>query len=216
MPLGHLHKIHPPTILAVFGRVKAVLVLKQNHLTIMPFLRPHNDILCHIAPRPRIVLVDYEVHRNTVRPVALVYRRNTYVPDLGGKMLQRICQVPVELELKQENLLAMYRGKLAEQFVAQELLAKNGSELFYWARDVRSSSAEVDYLTVRKGNIYPVEIKSGAAGSLKSLHLMLEKYQNCPQGLVLYSGTYKELPEQKLTFMPLYCAATISDYTHRV
>lgn len=31
--------------------------------------------------------------------------------------------VPVELELKQEHLLAMYRGKLAEQFVAQELPA---------------------------------------------------------------------------------------------
>jgi len=129
--------------------------------------------------------------------------------DIG--LLQRLCQVPVELELKQENLLAMYRGKLAEQFVAQEILAKNSSGLFYWARDVRGSSAEVDYLAVRKGNIYPVEVKSGASGSLKSLHLMLEKYQNCPQGLVLYSGIYKELPEQKLTFMPLYCATIISD-----
>ena len=129
--------------------------------------------------------------------------------DIG--LLQRICQVPAELELKQENLLAMYRGKLAEQFVAQEMLVKNSSELFYWARDVRGSSAEVDYLAVRQGIIYPVEVKSGASGSLKSLHLMLEKYQNCPQGLVLYSGTYKELPEQKLIFMPLYCAAIISD-----
>ena len=129
--------------------------------------------------------------------------------DIG--LLQRICQIPAELELKQENLLAMYRGKLAEQFVAQEMLAKNSSELFYWARDVRGSSAEVDYLAIRQGNIYPVEVKSGAGGSLKSLHLMLEKYQNCPQGLVLYSGTYKELPEQKLIFMPLYCAAIISD-----
>ena len=105
----------------------------------------------------------------------------------------------------------MYRGKLAEQFVAQEIIAKNCSELFYWARDVRGSSAEVDYLAVRNGNIYPVEVKSGASGSLKSLHIMLAKYQNCPQGLVLYSGTYKELPEQKLTFMPLYCATIISD-----
>ncbi|MHC4292557.1 MAG: ATP-binding protein [Planctomycetota bacterium] len=129
--------------------------------------------------------------------------------DIG--LLQRLCQVPVELELKQENLLAMYRGILAEQFVAQELLAKNNAELFYWSRDVRSSSAEVDYLAVRNGMIYPIEVKSGAGGSLKSLHLLLKKYKNCPLGIVLYSGIYKELPEQKLTFMPLYCAATISD-----
>ncbi|MHC4386405.1 MAG: ATP-binding protein [Planctomycetota bacterium] len=129
--------------------------------------------------------------------------------DIG--LLQRLCQVPVELELKQENLLAMYRGILAEQFVAQELLAKNNAELFYWSRDVRSSSAEVDYLAIRNGMIYPIEVKSGAGGSLKSLHLLLKKYKNCPLGIVLYSGIYKELPEQKLTFMPLYCAATISD-----
>ena len=129
--------------------------------------------------------------------------------DIG--LLQRLCQVPVELELKEENLLAMYRGKLAEQFVAQEMLAKTSSELFYWAREERGSNAEIDYLAVRQGNIYPVEVKSGSGGSLRSLHMMLEKYQNCPQGLVLYSSTYKELPEQKLTFMPLYCAATITE-----
>ena len=129
--------------------------------------------------------------------------------DIG--LLQRLCQVPVELELKEENLLAMYRGKLAEQFVAQEILAKTDSELYYWSREERSSNAEVDYLVVRQGNIYPVEVKSGAGGSMKSLHLMLEKYPNCPQGLVLYSGIYKELPKQKLIFMPLYCAAGISD-----
>ena len=129
--------------------------------------------------------------------------------DIG--LLQRLCQVPVELELKQENLLAMYRGKLAEQFVAQELLAWHSSELFYWARDARGSNAEVDYLVVREGKIYPVEVKSGAGGSLRSLHLMLEKYPNCPQGLVLYSGPYRNLPEQKLVFLPLYSVAAIGD-----
>lgn len=129
--------------------------------------------------------------------------------DIG--LLQRLCQVPVNLELKEENLLAMYRGKLAEQFVAQELLAKTSSELFYWSRDARGSSAEVDLLAVRQGNIYPVEVKSGAGGSLKSLHMMLNRYPDCPHGIVLHGNTYKELPEQKLFFMPLYCASIISN-----
>lgn len=129
--------------------------------------------------------------------------------DIG--LFQRLCQIPSELELKERNLLAMYRGKLAEQFVAQEILAKTDSELFFWAREARSSSAEVDYLVVRQGVIYPVKVKSGAGGRMKSIHLLLENYRNCPHGLVLYSGTYKELPEQRLIFMPLYCAASISD-----
>ena len=127
--------------------------------------------------------------------------------DIG--LLQRLCQVPVDMELQQENLLAMYRGKLAEQFVAQELLAWHGSELFYWARDARGSSAEVDYLLVSEGKIYPIEVKSGSGGSLRSLHLMLDKYHNCPHGLVAYSGPYKERPEQKLVFLPLYAVAAI-------
>jgi predicted AAA+ superfamily ATPase len=80
-----------------------------------------------------------------------------------------------------EYLLAMYRGKLAEQFVAQELLAWHNSDLFYWSHEARSSTAEIDYLTVFEGNIYPIEVRSGAGGSLRSLHLMLEKYPNCPR-----------------------------------
>ena len=129
--------------------------------------------------------------------------------DIG--LLQRICQVPAELELQQDNMLAMYRGKLAEQFVAQELLAWHSSELYYWARDARGSNAEVDYLAVHESKIYPVEVKSGAGGSLRSLHLMLEKYPNCPYGLVLYDGTYKMRTEQKIMFLPLYSVAVIGN-----
>jgi len=129
--------------------------------------------------------------------------------DIG--LLQCLCQIPVDLELRQDDLLAMYRGKLAEQFVAQELIACHSSELFYWAREARGSNAEVDYLVVRDGRIVPVEVKSGAGGSLRSLHWMLDTYPNCPEGLVLYSGTYASLPEKRLTFLPLYYAACTGD-----
>ena len=135
----------------------------------------------------------------------------TAMLDIG--LLQRLCQVPVEMELKQENLLAMYRGKLAEQFVAQELLALQDTPLYYWAREVKGSNAEVDFLIVCNGNIYPVEVKSGASGSLKSLHLMLKIFPDCPGGIVLYSGAYKELPDQKLTFLPLYNVSSLCDHT---
>ena len=106
--------------------------------------------------------------------------------------------------------------KLAEQFVAQELLALQDSSLFYWARDARGSSAEVNYLFVANGKIYPLEVKSGKGGSLRSLHLMLKKYPDCPKGLVFYNGEHKVLAEQKLEFLPLYSIASIGgqDYIH--
>ncbi|HAS84066.1 MAG TPA: nuclease [Verrucomicrobia bacterium] len=129
--------------------------------------------------------------------------------DIG--LMQNLCQVPVDLEWREDDLLAMYRGKLAEQFVAQEMVASHASELFYWAREARGSNAEVDYLAVRQGRILPVEVKSGAGGSLRSLHLMLDTYPNCPEGIVLYSGTYAHRPEQRLTFLPLYFAGGLGE-----
>ena len=135
----------------------------------------------------------------------------TAMLDIG--LLQRLCQVPVEMELKQEDLLAIYRGKLAEQFVAQELLALNDAQIYYWSREAKSSNAEVDFLAVCKGNIYPVEVKSGAGGSLKSLHLMLKTFPDCPGGIVFYSGVYKELPDQRLSFLPLYNVSALCDYS---
>ncbi|MDX9793851.1 MAG: AAA family ATPase [Kiritimatiellia bacterium] len=128
--------------------------------------------------------------------------------DIG--LMQRLCQVPIDTEIRQTDLLAIYRGKLAEQFVAQEMLATGSGELFYWSRERRASNAEVDYLLVRNGRIYPVEVKSGAAGALRSLHLMLQTYPGSPAGLVLSSRCYSQLTEQKLIFLPLYCAASLN------
>ena len=57
----------------------------------------------------------------------------------------------------------------------------------------------------------PVEVKSGTGGTLRSLHLMLGAYPHCADGVVLYSGTWSRLPEQRLTFVPLYYAGSIGD-----
>jgi hypothetical protein len=90
------------------------------------------------------------------------------------------------------------------------MLASGEGELFYWARDARGSSAEVDYLSVRGGKIHPVEVKSGESGSLRSLHLFLKNYPNCPTGIILSSRPPAMLAEQQLRFLPLYFAGQLS------
>lgn len=127
--------------------------------------------------------------------------------DIG--LMQRLCQIPVAEEMLHSDLLNIYRGKLAEQFVAQELAVWNNSEVYYWARDARNSSAEVDFLTIKDKTIYPVEVKSGPSGKLKSLHLFLESY-NPPEGFVLYGGCSNRLENQKISFLPLYATSYIS------
>ncbi len=124
--------------------------------------------------------------------------------DVG--LWQNLCGMKSEAEHAKSDLLDLYAGALAEQFVGQELLVSQGSELHFWAREARNSNAEVDYLVVADGAVLPVEVKSGAAGRLRSLHLLLETHPNCPRGLVFSSRPYAELPEQKLLFLPLYFA----------
>ncbi len=129
--------------------------------------------------------------------------------DVG--LMQNLSQVRVDLEMREGDLLDMFRGRLAEQFAAQELIASHADQLFHWSREARGSSAEVDFVAVQDGRILPVEVKSGAGGSLRSLRLMLDTYPNCREGVVLRSGTCARLPEQRLAFMPLYFAGSIGD-----
>ena len=61
--------------------------------------------------------------------------------------------------------------------VAQELLAYQDpfakNELYFWSRDLRNAQAELDFVIQIKGQIVPIEVKSGPAGKLKSLAIFL-------------------------------------------
>ena len=112
----------------------------------------------------------------------------------------------MEHELRRGDLLEVRRGAAAEQFVGQELRAAQGSDPYYWSREARSSNAEVDFLAVVEGQTYGIEVKSGAAGRLRSLHMLLAAYPSMAGGYVFSSRPYAELPAQKLSFLPLYYA----------
>ena len=71
-------------------------------------------------------------------------------------------------------------GALAEQMTAQQLRGAAGSatlsgQLFHWRRE-GGRAGEIDYLLEVGARIVPLEVKSGAAGAMKSLHqFMYEK-----------------------------------------
>jgi hypothetical protein len=75
---------------------------------------------------------------------------------------------------KWESLSPQVRGQLAEQLAGQQLrllgpLRGDGPELYYWQRD-GGRPGEIDYLVQHGGRILPIELKSGTAGAMKSLH----------------------------------------------
>ncbi len=74
------------------------------------------------------------------------------------------------------------KGAIAEQFIAQHLL--DDRELFqkpqlhYWNRQKQGAVSEVDFLTVYQGKVIPVEVKSGAAGAMRSLQVFMKLKPN--------------------------------------
>jgi len=70
------------------------------------------------------------------------------------------------------------KGGLAEQFVGQQLRAAQAPLaepwLYYW-QTTGGRQAEIDYIIQHGNRIIPVEVKSGATGSMKSLHHFMAK-----------------------------------------
>jgi len=128
--------------------------------------------------------------------------------DIG--IMNFLCGIYKTDEYFKHDLLGIYRGAMAEQFVGQEIASNQNNELFYWSRQAKSSTAEVDYVISVNDRIIPVEVKSASSGRLRSMHQYLKEYPDCRGGYVFSANRYAELPDQKLTFLPLYFAFSAS------
>lgn len=108
--------------------------------------------------------------------------------DIG--LMQHLCGLNTEI-LSQKDMMQINKGNLAEQFIGQELLALEdpfiSSELYFWARDKQGSSSEIDYCITRKGKIYPIEVKSGTTGKLRSLRIFMDE-KKPPFGIRFWEG----------------------------
>ena len=124
--------------------------------------------------------------------------------DIG--LMSCINGISENIALSPDNVTSVFRGKAAEQFVAQELIAA-GHSPYYWAGDTSTSSAEVDFLIEKENSVIPIEVKSGTGGRLRSLHMILDKYPAIKEGLVISNQPFSSLPEQRLVFLPLYMVA---------
>ena len=65
---------------------------------------------------------------------------------------------------------------VSELIAYQNPFTKPG--LFYWGRQAKNSTAEIDYLIESDAQIVPIEIKSGSTGRMKSMHLFMDYYHS--------------------------------------
>ncbi|NTV82826.1 MAG: ATP-binding protein [Bacteroidales bacterium] len=158
----------------------------------------------------------------TTLPIIPDKRKSPRLQVLDTGMLNFYNGLQTEI-IATEDLNKVYQGIITEHVVGQELLAcQSGSlgAINFWVREKKESQAEVDYIYPYQGKLIPLEVKSGATGKLKSLHLYMEF---TPHNLAvrLYPGkvtidrirstTGKEFI---LLNLPYYLGSQIDQYLH--
>lgn len=108
------------------------------------------------------------------------------------------------------------KGPLIEAFVGQEIIAyqdpSSFSELYYWHREERSSSAEVDYVITHNRDIVPVEVKSDRGSHLKSMRFFLESHPDSKYGVRFSNYNYSVI--DALHSYPLYAVSALFQQNH--
>lgn len=111
-----------------------------------------------------------------------------------------------------------YQGRLAEQIVAQNLFSLGMNvplELYYWSRDKKEGSAEVDFCLNFSGQALGIEVKSGKTGKLQSLLIFAEK--NIKSRLMrIYSGkfTKEKIGKHDLVSLPFYLVPRVFEFAN--
>ena len=122
--------------------------------------------------------------------------------DIG--LLQKACDLNIARWITDSYHL-VNAGPVSEQFVGQQICANSNfkrEKLYYWARDKRGSSAEVDYLIEHSQGVTPVEVKAGATGKLKSLHLFLDSNPEISEGIKVSRDNFEK--QNNIQSIPLY------------
>jgi uncharacterized protein len=168
------------------------------------------------------VLLLHLVYPNTSTTLPFLpdLKKSPRLQILDTGMLNHFVGIQKEI-LSSSDLSKIYQGTMIEHLTGQELLANQYnalSELFFWVKEKKESTAEVDFLISFEGKIIPIETKSGKTGTLKSLHLFMEA---APHNMAVrfYAGdvniTTVKTPQNKTFFLlslPYYLVSQINEY----
>lgn len=106
------------------------------------------------------------------------YTRHPKLIWLDTGLVNFSAQIQVEY-IGQTSLLDIWRGHAMEQMIGQALWQPldrlYSMNEYYWARDKRGSSAEVDFVLPYEGLLIPIEVKSGANSHLRSLQTYMNQ-----------------------------------------
>ena len=125
-----------------------------------------------------------------------------YAVDTG--LLVALADLDVSAVIEGNRLFTEFKGALAEQYVAQELVAATQRVLYYWTSG--SGGAEVDFVCQFANEIIPIEVKAERNLRAKSLQVYRDKY-NPP--LAVRTSLAPQAWHSGLLDLPLYAIAEL-------
>ncbi len=127
---------------------------------------------------------------DTKLPASPQLKKAPYLQSLDTGLMNYISGIQSKL-IGTKELHEVYRGKVIHHWTGQMLLTRMHSpldRLRFWVREKKQSNAEVDFVHLHRSLLIPLEIKSGTAGRMKSLHLYMK---NAPHSMAVrvYAGS---------------------------
>lgn len=123
----------------------------------------------------RIVQLIYPC-TNTKPPIETDFKKRPRLQFLDTGLLNHALQIQVDM-IGIENLNVLYKGRIVQHLITQELMAQHHLPSYkphFWVREKINSQAEVDLLYQYQQFIIPIEVKSGAPGTLRSLFQFMD------------------------------------------
>ena len=120
-----------------------------------------------------------------------------FLHDVG--LLGAMAGIQLNALINGDTVFTEFKGALTEQYVMQQLRIDSNRYIGYWTNE--RSTSEVDFIVQEKGDIVPIEVKSGENIRAKSFKLFCENYS--PARAVRTALTPYKM-ENWMTNVPLY------------
>ena len=142
--------------------------------------------------RAFLLSLDYPI-TSTTAPAIANKRRSPKLITLDSGLTNFFAGIQTEY-LQNKDLLDTWRGRAAEQIVAQELRVLLDrafrDEQYFWVRDKDGTKAEIDFVWQKETHIIPIEVKTGTNSHLRSLHSFVNNAPYTVTAVRFWSGEF--------------------------
>jgi predicted AAA+ superfamily ATPase len=125
-----------------------------------------------------------------------------YFFDIG--LLGALSELPTQAFVAKESWFKTFKGAFMENLFLQEFKSHRTESIYCW----QGKLSEIEFVFQNESGLFPIEVKSGTSGRLRSLNIFSEKYHATQRTRV---SMLNFIQEKKSSFvnLPLYLSSRV-------